>query len=288
MLPRLRACLASIARPAASTLAIGLLLVAALPVAAADAPSKFELLDGDRVVMIGNTLIEREGRYGAIESMLAASYPDRRITFRNLGWSGDTVWGVARAYWEKPDEGYKSLFDLVEELKPTVVILGYGNNEAFGGPAKLQSFIEQYEKLLTDLQKHTKRIVILGLIQPTWEPTSKQHRQQIREYDAALQKLAEKHGLTFVSLADLWQDGKKPSAKTVGSTSTLTDDGIHGNTAGYEKLGQLLASRLQNPTQTEPAAIANFDELRALILAKNELFFHRWRPQNRTYIFGFR
>ena len=30
------------------------------------------------------------------------------------------------------------------------------------------------------------------------------------------------------------------------------------------------------------------DELRARIVAKNELFFHRWRPQNETYLFGFR
>jgi hypothetical protein len=28
--------------------------------------------------------------------------------------------------------------------------------------------------------------------------------------------------------------------------------------------------------------------LRSEIVAKNELFFHRWRPQNFTYIFGFR
>jgi hypothetical protein len=28
--------------------------------------------------------------------------------------------------------------------------------------------------------------------------------------------------------------------------------------------------------------------LRRQIVAKNELFFHRWRPQNETYLFGFR
>ena len=28
--------------------------------------------------------------------------------------------------------------------------------------------------------------------------------------------------------------------------------------------------------------------LRKFILEKNQLFFHRWRPQNETYLFGFR
>src|SRR5688500_7218435 len=30
------------------------------------------------------------------------------------------------------------------------------------------------------------------------------------------------------------------------------------------------------------------EELRKTIVKKNELFFHRWRPQNQTYLFGFR
>ena len=28
--------------------------------------------------------------------------------------------------------------------------------------------------------------------------------------------------------------------------------------------------------------------MRRQIIAKNELYFHRWRPQNETYLFGFR
>ncbi len=34
-----------------------------------------------------------------------------------------------------------------------------------------------------------------------------------------------------------------------------------------------------------------FDQVEALrqaIIAKNELYFYRWRPQNETYLFGFR
>ena len=37
-------------------------------------------------------------------------------------------------------------------------------------------------------------------------------------------------------------------------------------------------------TQSNP----QYEALRQLLLRKNELYFHRWRPQNITYLFGFR
>src|SRR6516164_6590411 len=113
----------------------------------ASAAEPFELKDGDRVVLLGNTLIEREQRYGYWELALTARYPDRNITFRNLGWSGDTVWGEARAGFGTQADGFKHLKDHVLAEKPTVLIIGYGGNEAFDGPAGLPKF----EKGLNDL-----------------------------------------------------------------------------------------------------------------------------------------
>lgn len=39
---------------------------------------------------------------------------------------------------------------------------------------------------------------------------------------------------------------------------------------------------------TSGAEFTQAEALRREILAKNELYFHRWRPQNVTYLFGFR
>ena len=33
---------------------------------------------------------------------------------------------------------------------------------------------------------------------------------------------------------------------------------------------------------------AAVEKLRQVIVEKNRLYFHRWRPQNETYLFGFR
>src|SRR5688500_11776063 len=59
--------------------AIGMLTATAAR--AADAP--FELNDGDRVVFLGDTFIEREQHHGWVELMLTSRFPDHAITFRN-------------------------------------------------------------------------------------------------------------------------------------------------------------------------------------------------------------
>ena len=57
----------------------------------------------------------------------------------------------------------------------------------------------------------------------------------------------------------------------------LTDNGLHPGDDGYRRIAAVLAGKS-----------ATDDDLRAKIVAKDELFFHRWRPQNETYLFGFR
>ncbi|MGV2337444.1 MAG UNVERIFIED_CONTAM: hypothetical protein LVR18_26285 [Planctomycetaceae bacterium] len=37
-----------------------------------------------------------------------------------------------------------------------------------------------------------------------------------------------------------------------------------------------------------PGSTGPYESLRQFIRTKNELYFHRWRPQNITYLYGFR
>ena len=69
--------------------ALALLLTLLCTATSTRAAAPFELKDGDRVIFLGDTLIEREQHYGWIELMLTTRFPDRRVTFRNLGWSAD-------------------------------------------------------------------------------------------------------------------------------------------------------------------------------------------------------
>src|SRR5262245_37167282 len=58
--------------------------VAAFTLAQPPAATPFEFKDGDRVVWIGNTLVEREQRYGYWEAAVLAANAGKKITVRNL------------------------------------------------------------------------------------------------------------------------------------------------------------------------------------------------------------
>ena len=77
--------------------------------ASTGATSPVDFKDGDRVVFIGNTFIERSQSYGHLETILTTALADRDLSFRNLGWSGDTVFGDARSYFGPPAEGFERL-----------------------------------------------------------------------------------------------------------------------------------------------------------------------------------
>jgi lysophospholipase L1-like esterase len=331
---------------------------------------------GDRVVWVGNTLIEREQQYGYWETELARRYPGRNITFRNLGWSGDTVFGDARAGFDTPADGFRRLKDHVLALKPTVVLLGYGGNEAFEGEAGLGHFREGLKTLLDALAPAKARIILLAppplenLGRPLPDPGA--HNVNLLRYGGVLHKEADQRGLRFV---DLYHLLPKESHGT-----HLTDDGLHFTAYGYwrsttaveeglglkptswqldisadgksmtakgTKLSQVATAPLlfqaidevlpsvSTPTlgngfdkatasdrllkirnlapgyyclriDDQPVASAKAEEwaqgvrlqkgpefdqverLRQAIIAKNRLYFYRWRPQNETYLFGFR
>src|SRR5262245_13993379 len=130
------------------------LLAAALVTLSSTANSQpkppFELCAGDRVVLIGDTLIEREPLYGAIEQRFTTQFPDRSITFRNLGWSADTPTGISRASFDfdKPGKSFELLTNQIAQVRPTVVIFGYGMANSFDGEAGVSDFKKQMRTLM--------------------------------------------------------------------------------------------------------------------------------------------
>src|SRR5258708_33744468 len=103
-----------------------IVLAFTLVLRAEDQPAPFEIREGDRVLFLGDVLLEREGTYGALETRLSAQFPERHFTVRNLSWSGDTPLGVARASFDPPAKGWERLKEQLALVKPTVVFLGFG------------------------------------------------------------------------------------------------------------------------------------------------------------------
>ncbi len=367
------------------------LFILAASTALADPPhAPFELKDGDRVVFLGGTFIEREQSYGYLETLLTSRFPDRNITFRNLGWSGDNVWGEARARFGKVPEGFAHLKEHVEALKPTVIFVNYGLNESFAGKAGLPEFEMGLNTLLDVLDKTRARIVLItprqleNLGPPLPDPAKANER--LADYVAVLRRIGSSRGYRIVDLFEDWKPGPPPIVTSSGIRITterdriMTDNGLHLTENGYSTAARIVMgsmglgheprlsdtnfvllpdgtqimeksaslkgsdvafdsvkaarrglsfratlSRLPewNPSlsvsihRMSPGnyelkidgkavkstsatgemvrfSLENRPEhdqaeaLRAAIIAKNELYFYRWRPQNETYLFGFR
>jgi lysophospholipase L1-like esterase len=309
-------------------------------VVAAEGRPPLTLTSEDRVVFLGNTLLEREQSSAWWELALSTRSPGSVPLFRNLGWSGDTVFGHARAGFGSTADGFNELKKHVFALKPTVLVIGYGTNESFEGKPGLEKFRKGLDTLLDTLAPTKAKIVLLSPVRQGTIGRLEATKQNanLRLYADVIAETAKKRSLAFVDLFELFGDIGKVSP-------TITDNGIHFTDAGYQwsapkietallgaskpwnieaKLGTFTHTdtRLPSGPRTlvvkdlsgratlkidgqvivtasakEWAAGVSFakgpdfeqrEKLRQTIIDKNELYFHRWRPQNVTYLFGFR
>src|SRR4051812_11828001 len=118
--------------------------------------ARFELKEGDRVVFLGDTWMEREQQDGYIEARITSRLPGKKMIFRNLAWSADTVLGESRASFDPPEKGFDRLKEQLEAIKPTVVFLGYGMAESFKGAAGVPRFKEDLNKLIETINTVSK------------------------------------------------------------------------------------------------------------------------------------
>jgi len=326
-----------------------------------DPAGKIDMRVGDRVTLLGGTLIERMQLHNYLEALLTSGFADRELTFRNLGWSGDNVFGHARAVFGAPNDGFKRLEKDVDQTKPTTFVLHYGSNEAHQGEAHLQTFIAGYQRLLDTLAKRSPRMIII-LPRPYETkspplPDPKDYNEKLQLYRDAIQELAMQRGIPTIDLAQVlanatdngvhptpaghllfaqslagqiglraqpWQasiDAKSGAQESAGValtqinakptqvTMTLQSDLLMNNEGGpantlrvtslkpgkyalvVDGKEQLVASASQwaNGVKLNLSQdTQQFETLRREIHDKNELFFHRHRPQNETYLFLFR
>ncbi|MFK7910205.1 MAG: SGNH/GDSL hydrolase family protein [Akkermansiaceae bacterium] len=241
--------------------------------------------NGDMVAMIGNTVVERAQSYGHFETALSLAAKKRDMKFRNLAWSGDSVYGHARSYFGPPQEGFDRLKGDLTELKPNVVILCYGAVAAFDGEKGLPEFIKGYERLIDMISSAANPRVIVLLSPPPAEnlgspmPNMAAHNKNLDLYTKAIGELAQKKNLKFADLYNAIGTGGKG----------LTDNGIHFTEKGYHQIAPKFVRSLGlDPPNDKQLDSTSANKLRQLIVAKNRLFFHRWRPANETYLRLFR
>ena len=361
-------------------LALGLLALPQLRAAESPLHSAFSFAHGDRVVWLGGTSVERMQEHGYLETWLTAMHPDRHVLHRNLGWSGDTPGGLARAVFGTPEEGFRRLIGDVRMANPTVVVVNYGAVEAHRGQEGLEPFLQDMKHLIGQLEALPARLVLVAPLEaeplaPPF-PDVQPYNANVQLYTDALRKLAQDTGHVFVNLNPIMPLGGRSA-----DGPQLTTNGLHLTDYGYWRLAFEIArtgppqpdawqieldvsERQQNAQQTRlsdinwsddsvrfvardarlpfppppdnvSAGVSRYsagtlrvrglpagsyqlrvdseiittasseawaagvslprrggadqvEQLREAIRQKNELFFHRYRPQNETYLFLFR
>ena len=251
-------------------------------------PTTFEFKDGDRLVLIGNTVLEREHDYGSFEPRLDLALGEEKVSVRNLAWSGDTVFGHARSYFGPPEEGLQRLSAHLEMLKPTVVILCYGSELAFERLGALPEFLTGYRNLIELIRSKSPGVRVIIATPPPLEtlppplPDLGAANRNLSSLRDALRKFAVMQNAFFVDWFELMGGLPKPGV----IRKPLTENGVHYTREGYEKLSAKLIEGLglKLPDAPSPA----LENLRRAVIAKDTLFFNRWRPHNETYLFGFR
>ena len=221
---------------------------------------------GERIVLLGNGLAERDVYYSRIETELALRYPEQSLILRNMGRVGDTPgfrphpsrasqWAFPGAEKFHPDKQvhkgkgfYGTPDQWLTHLKADTIVAFFGYNESFDGAAKVANFEAELDAWVQhSLSKAyngqaAPRIVLVSPVAFENQsakrdlPNGEKENANLDLYAAAIAKVAQKHGLTFIDLfkptLDLYAKAAKP----------LTTGGFVPNDEGYKLVAELLAT----------------------------------------------
>ena len=237
-----------------------------------------QLHSGDRIALIGNSLLDRLRHAGHIETLLHQRFPDHRLHVRNLSWSADEITQQPRP------ANFADLQQHLAHEKIDVILAAYGFNESFQGQGGLAAFRSNLLTYLAGLKtsafngKTAPRIVLLspianenldGVAAGDW------NNARIRLYLEVMREVAAEQKIAFIDVFSRTEEAMKSPG------TDLTINGCHLNEAGHA----LLASTVYRELFGEAAPKFN-EPLRAAIIDKNRQYFRRYRPLNTFYYTG--
>lgn len=205
--------------------------------------------DKERILFLGGSLFENELENGYLEFALATRWPDRDLSFRNLGWVGDNVYAEARSTFTTPPTPYEQLFQQIRSTEPTHVLVAYGGVEAQKGKAGVEEFVKGLEIIVDSIDALGAQTILLSTIPVkragSHENTTTQN-DNLRLYADAISELAVKRRKRYVDLYT-------PIANS--QDDIYLDNGIHLNSRGYYFLAQVLEQGLGWPPRQSKVVV---------------------------------
>ena len=208
----------------------------------------------NRIGLIGGRMVADMAKYGYFETALAALWTHQDITFRNLGWPADDVFGTARSEfgsgrntksWQPPNAeqgfGYETLLGQVNDAKPTTLFVAYGRETAFyKSPEEFEAFKRGYVTLLNDLGKVATTLILVSppLLEDAGRPFPDpgENNKRLQRTATFIKELAKKRELRLINLTD--------NLIPAGAKKKLTFNGQQFTQQGHERLSQVMLKEM--------------------------------------------
>jgi lysophospholipase L1-like esterase len=198
------------------------------------------LNEGDRMVLLGDSITQQRIYTRYVMDYFALRYPELHVTFRNAGVGGDTAVGAIK----RVDKD-------VLELKPQVVSICFGMNDA--GYAQFdeeryQTFIAAMTVLLADLKRNQATVVLLtpGPVDPdkgaSWLDWG-MYNDVLKRYADGVGELAARKGVVVADSRSLLLD-VQARAKKDDPAFTMIPDAIHPSAPGQALMAYSLLKAL--------------------------------------------
>lgn len=195
----------------------------------------FFFRDGDRAMILGDSITQGMTYSTLMESYVLSRFPNWNITFRNTGWSGDTMNLRTRGGLEKG-------FD--RDLKPleaTAVTIDFGMNDARAGDAGYSTYLSSAQTLVDKFAAQGARVALITSSPEEkyqdGQPAGSAYNLMLRKYSDGLKTVATEKNVLFVDqlapMIEVIESGRKSGVLAPAEGGIrLIPDAVHPGAAG--------------------------------------------------------
>lgn len=214
----------------------------------------FALKDGDTVVFLGDSITAARTYGKIIENYTLLRFPDRKVTFINAGWGGDTAAG-----------GLKRFERDVLSHRPTVVTIAYGVNDIGWGTKAddehKKAYLDGIRGMVEACKKHNVRVYICSAA-ATGEDPAKAETGYLQTMCDEGMKLSKSLGGNAI---DVQREMRSIQRKIFAANEKVKDkskhdslhtaDGVHLNDLGQLAMAYAILKGLHAPADVSSATI---------------------------------
>jgi hypothetical protein len=222
---------------------------------------EFFIRDGDRVVFLGDSITQQRLYTTYIEAYALTRFPAWKLSFRNVGWGGDTAWLRQRyrldenLLFASDEAGQAEMVSRsvgsglqrdVLPLKPTVVTVNFGMNdhhyEAFR-PDIFRAYVRAQAEIARVLTAQGARVAFLTpqpMEEKRVDPDQDVRNQSLRKFSDGLRDVAARANVRFADEFDPYL------AVMLGSRSAMVGQGdaVHPGPPGHTIMAWALLKAL--------------------------------------------